>query len=488
MQRINKLTFIFSIIAISIFSASLVKKTFQNDTYFTIAVGNKILSEGIYTDETFTFHEGLKYENVRWIFDITIAKIYNLYGFLGIYVFVMIMSAIIGSTIFYILIKQNNSLFNSLILSLIVIYLSRGVLAARAQIISFLIFILEYYYIYMLLATNKKRYLILLVLLSVLLANVHASVYPLFYAFFLPYFAELILYKILKKDGIDNKIIIEKKDNIIVLFYTMIICILGGFITPIGFAPFINMFKTVGEVSTDIIAEMKPLDLYSSKGFIIYICTFIGIVGFSKIKANIVDCFYLLGFGLLSLSSIRSIYFFYLIGIFPISHVINEFFKNYSFKISTTKIQYYFLFAIVFILVICFSTSNFSNKLLEYYVSTKDYPVDASEYIKNNINISTMRLYNHFNNGSYLEFCGIPVFIDSRAEIYLNTFNDTNILEDWSISNESKKYKTIFDKYGITHALLYNESKIVDYISEDKEWEKIYQDDSFVIYEKNNNI
>lgn len=486
MQQINKLKLILCIIVISIFSASLVTKTFQNDTYFTIAVGNKILSEGIYTNETFTFHEGLKYENVRWIFDITIAKIYNLFDFLGIYIFIMIMAAIIGSTIFYILIKQINNIYISFIFSLIVMYLSRSVFAARAQIVSFFIFILEYYYIYRLLITNKKRYSILLVVLSILLANSHASVYPLFYVFFLPYFVEFILYKILKKDGVDSKIIIEKKDNIILLFYTMIICILGGFITPIGFAPFINMFKTVGEVSTDIIAEMKPLDLYTSIGFVLYLCIFMGIIGFSKTKVNIVDCFYLLGFGLLTLSSIRSIFFFYLISIFPICHVINDFFNNYSYKIIVSQFQNKCLFTIIFIIVICFSISNFSNKILEDYVSTKDYPVDAVKFIKNNINISTMRLYNHFNNGSYLEFNDIPVFIDSRAEIYLNTFNDTNILDDWNTANNSKKYSIIFNKYEITHALLYNENKIIDYISEDKEWQKIYQDDSFSIYERIN--
>ena len=161
MKQIKNIRFILSIIIVLIFSASLVEKTFQNDTFFTIAVGNKILSHGIYTDETFSIHEGLKYENVRWMFDITIATIYNVFGFLGIYIFTMIMTSIIGITIYYILIRQKNSIIISFLFTLMVMYLSRTVFAARAQIISFLIFILEYYYIYKLLISNKKIYSLL---------------------------------------------------------------------------------------------------------------------------------------------------------------------------------------------------------------------------------------------------------------------------------------------------------------------------------------
>ena len=283
----------------------------------------------------------------------------------------------------------------------------------------------------------------------------------------------------------DSKIIIEKKKNILSLFITMIICIIGGFITPIGLAPFVNMFKTVGEISSDIISEMKSLDIYTCLGFIIYISIFIGVVGFSKTKASIIDCFYLLGFGLLSLSSVRSLFFFYFIGIFIIARIVTDFIKNYSINVDFfKKSQINFYFYIIIIFVLCLSINNFSQSIFADYVSSKDYPVDAAEYIKKNIDVDSMRLYNHFNFGSYLELCGIPVFIDSRAEIYLSTFNDTNILEDWNISNGSKEYERIFDKYKITHALLYNQSQIVDYISENEKWKKVYQDDNFSIYER----
>ena len=217
-DRLKNIIYIFLII---VFSLSLVQKQFQNDTYFDIAVGEKILNQGIYVEEDFSFVEGLEYENVRWLFDITVAKLYNLFDFHGIYIFVNCITSLIGLSLFYILIKQKNSKLLSFLLVLFTMYLTRSMYIARAHIISFFIFIWEYYFIEKLLDTKQKRYIIILMILSILLANVHASVYPLFFVMFLPYLAEEICSKFKKIPQNENKIICENKNGIYILIITM---------------------------------------------------------------------------------------------------------------------------------------------------------------------------------------------------------------------------------------------------------------------------
>ena len=99
-----------------------------------------------------------------------------------------------------------------------------------------------------------------------------------------------------------------------------------------------------------------------------------------------------------------------------------------------------------------------------------------------------MKIYNHFDFGSYLELRKIPVFIDSRSEMYTKEFNEnTSILSDsYNISLGIENYKDIFDKYEITHALLYNRELISIYIKDDPNWKLIYQDDIFGLYERIN--
>ena len=51
------------------------------------------------------------------------------------------------------------------------------------------------------------------------------------------------------------------------------------------------------------------------------------------------------------------------------------------------------------------------------FVDESSYPVQACDYILENIDLENARFYNEYNYGSYMLFRGIPVFIDSRADL-----------------------------------------------------------------------
>ena len=106
-----------------------------------------------------------------------------------------------------------------------------------------------------------------------------------------------------------------------------------------------------------------------------------------------------------------------------------------------------------------------------------------------------MRIYNEYNYGSYLVFKGIPVFIDSRAELYTPQFNGVkkddktyegrDIFSDYlNISNIGTYYENKFEEYGITHVLLKKNTKLNIFISRDDNYKELYSDDYFVFYER----
>lgn len=103
------------------------------------------------------------------------------------------------------------------------------------------------------------------------------------------------------------------------------------------------------------------------------------------------------------------------------------------------------------------------------------------------LDIDNIRLFNEYNYGSYLLYRGIPVFIDSRADLYSPEFNgnDDIFMEFINTSSIGKYYGKTFEMYDITHVLVYKNSKIsmlIDKTDYDK-YNKIYSDDYFVIYE-----
>ena len=126
------------------------------------------------------------------------------------------------------------------------------------------------------------------------------------------------------------------------------------------------------------------------------------------------------------------------------------------------------------------------------YIDEKTYPVEMSEFIlqyfnDNNININDVRLYNEYNYGSYLLYKNIPVFIDSRADLYAPEFNNgRDIFMDFIKSSSLDIwFEDIFKKYDITHVILYKGSKTNMIIKKGKldGYKLLKEDDSFVFYE-----
>lgn len=474
------------ILLISIATCSVVEKEhIQSDTFFSIAVGNRIVEHGFEEEDQLVWHEGLRYIYLRWGFDVVVNAIYDSFGLDGIQVFVVTLSVLQMLLYYFILNKFTKNKVLSCIGTLLMIVPLKSEFAGRAQLISFLIFIIEYYCIEELMKTNKNRYFWILMILPLLLVNFHTSTYPLYFMFFLPYIAEFILSKFKLKHDEFSKIIIEKR-NIKKIIILIIFGIIFGFCSPSGSDAYRYVFSVMDAVSAEFISEMQPINIIDATCIAISICAFVGIIAFTKTKVRVVDCFLVLGITIMSLNTVRYSFFFYLIASISIIRLINDFFKDYKINLDFINPKVKMLFIVFSYIIIIFV--SFNNIILNYskdYITTEDYPVNACEYIKENIDISKMKIFNHFNFGGYLELVGIPVFLDARAEMYAEEFNDTTILTDWYLLTKGEDtYSRIFEKYGITHALIYNTETINVYLKEDENWKIIYQDDVFTLYEK----
>ena len=149
------------IIWIAIFALALVKKTFQNDTFYTIKIGELILKNGIDMLDHFSYHINLAYTYPHWLYDVFIYTIYKDFGYAGIYISTVILLIILLMMIFKtnLLTCKNNYLMAAI--SVIVGGLAiSGFATARAQLVSFIIFAIQIYFIEKFLKNGKKEYLI----------------------------------------------------------------------------------------------------------------------------------------------------------------------------------------------------------------------------------------------------------------------------------------------------------------------------------------
>ncbi len=164
---------ILAIVLIAIFCVALTPVTLQNDTYYTIKIGEHIAQSGIDMKDPFSWHEDLEYTYPHWLYDFITYFIYRAFGMTGIYITTCILSVILGITVYLVNKKlvKNNVL--SFVITIGVMYLIRGYIAARAQLVTFILFVLAIFFIEKFLENRKKRYAIGLIIIPILIANLH---------------------------------------------------------------------------------------------------------------------------------------------------------------------------------------------------------------------------------------------------------------------------------------------------------------------------
>ena len=99
----------------------------------------------------------------------------------------------------------------------------------------------------------------------------------------------------------------------------------------------------------------------------------------------------------------------------------------------------------------------------EKFIDESSYPVLACDFINQNIDIKNSRFYNEYNYGSYMIFRNIPVFIDSRADLYDPKFShkENDIFMDYiNTDNLNTFCEETFEKYQITHIITQNGSSL----------------------------
>lgn len=547
-KKKNRIKFhIIAIFFIIIFCISIAPKYLQNDTFYTIKVGEYISQNGIgnLRMDPFSWHE-LPYTFPHWLYDLIIYTIYSIGGMAGIYGSTMFFTAILGCSIYLTSNKISKNAPISLIITLVAMNLMKPYLAARAQLVTFSLMTLTIFLIEKYLEKPDKKHAALLILMSLAIVNLHMAVWPFFFVLFIPYIVEYFISKniitidlvlkikiklerIWKKDNYEKRILeLEEKikhneikrkeirehpykirvtinDNMKKLILVMIVCMFMGAITPTGMTtPYTYLYKTVTGNTMKVINEHLPLDLSLNMDFVAFFLFFNILLTFIDIKIDLKHLCYYLGILHLSLNARRQVSMFLVICTPILVKMIADIFERYAPELQDKLINFvnnFFAKVILSTAVILIAIVNFKPKINEAYYSNDDYPIYASQWIKENLDYKNIHLFNEYNYGSYLLYQGIPVMIDSRCDLYTPQYNTKTgnprdgqdiFMDVQNVATNSADYKEIFEKYGITHIITYSDSNLSKKLKNDSDYIKLYpltveeqqKDDRFLVYEK----
>ncbi len=530
---------------IIVFGIGIAPKALQNDTFYTVKIGEYISQNGISNlrEDPFSWNE-LPYVFPHWLYDFMMYGIYSIGGWDAIYVSTICFTCILGISMYFTSNKISKNAPVSAVVTLIAMRLMIPYIAARAQVVTFSLFVLELYLIEKYLEQAKTRYAVGLLLFSLLIANMHMAVWPFFFVLFIPYIAEYIISrdwitidliiklklfvqkhrknkdeeKIAKlEESIKHnqkrraelkenpyKIKVTRNDNTKKLILVMLLCMLMGLFTPTGLStPYTYLAKTCMGNTVKVINEHMPLSLRGNEEFTAFFVFFIVILTFIDIKIDLKHLLYYCGILYLALNARRQVSMFLVICTPILAQLIGQIFERYikngQEKLIDIVTNFYGK-AVLLAAILIISIQHFKSKMHQEYYTNDDYPIYAAEWMKNNLDLSTLKLFNEYNYGSYLLYQGIPVMIDSRADLYSPEFNSrTGRKEDGNdifmdvqnIATGDDDYRITFENYGINHIITYSDSRLCSKLKKNKNYKKIYpdafqeqQDKKFVIFEK----
>ena len=81
-------------------------------------------------------------------------------------------------------------------------------------------------------------------------------------------------------------------------------------------------------------------------------------------------------------------------------------------------------------------------------------------------------------------FNDIPVFIDSRCDLYLKEFNNKELDIFEYNANIFEDYEKTFDKFDVNYVLLKNDSDLFRLLSKDEYYIVDYKDEYFTLFNK----
>lgn len=438
-----------SYLLIPIFIGLLTSTATDGDIWFILNLGKYILNNGFPTIDPFSIHEGLNVVIQQWIPDIIFYKSFDILGKTGIYLIVNLLNIYIVFITYKLLMlvsdkKRNLSV---LITCIITIIYSLSFTIARPQMFSTSILITELYFLEKYFKTSNWKYLISLPILSILMINMHASMWLMLFCFWLTFFLNTFSYKI-------GKIISSKrnKKELLVFGILMLLC---GLVNPYGYKAMTYVLTSFGVFEiNEIVSEMNVPQIQDLLGLIIYVIIFsIYLIYWLFNKKNIDSrhFFLLLGTTYLSLSSYRGYLFFLIATIYPLSIYFNEKFyyikekeKNNFIRISIVLII--ILLIIPFLLVTKNKWIIFENPL--------ENGINYVKKLEGNKNGITM--YCAYGLCNYAEWLDLKLYIDSRAEIFLKANNKKKDIfkEYYNLQQGKLYYKDFIEKYNFDYLIV----------------------------------
>ena len=515
-----------------------VGNSINNDVWFLLNSGRYVETYGIPHVEPFTVHENLHFVMQQWLFALMLWKIYAAWGLSGLIVFQWAAGAVLLYVFFKLnyLVSRGNFDLSAIMTCFIGILFCAGFVCQRPWVASHLIFMLEIFLLEYYSHKQSKWLFALFPLLSVLLINLHAAMWPMLFVFLLPYLAEMVIGG---RIGFLGKCTVAWTWQKIILLAALMLA--AAFVNPYGIEAMTYTYYSYGIVE---------INRYINEMAVVSIRTWIGlpIVSMFAVTAvysrNKVPLHYILlsaGTALMSLLAIRSLFLYLLFGGLGVAYVYRNW-KGLDIRLSndvkSVRIRYGFMLALSFLSLVSLWQSreffhkcvlgqyeggifviaavglsmivalaaflgrkiisreggagmviaitalvvaamiSFKSKVPDEVIMSRAWD-DCVEILQQRGSSEELSVWTGYTEGGYLEFNGMRCYMDARAEVFIKQVNaQKDIFHEYMmLCNGRINYKEFMENYHFTHILVNNYEALYESLQDDDDYLLLYDSD-----------
>ena len=454
----------------------------DNDIWFLLNSGRYVLQNGIPYIEPFTMHQNMSFIMQQWLTAVIYWGAYAKLGVAGLLAIVFLVFACIISVV-YQLAKylSKGNFIASFLAAFLTALLLTPFLVSRPILFTLLILICELYLLERYIGEQKIGYLIPLPILSALLVNLHAAMWPVQFVLLIPYIIDSFRFKVLMLEG--------QGYNKRFFFPAILLMFAAGFANPYGIDAMTYLFRSYGYTEINQVNEMMPANINNVLGILIFATFFlIGAIYFLKKngKTRLRYALLTMGTAVLSLSSTRSFVLFVVCSMFPLAYWLKDI-KLPENKIKTTK-GTLALRAVLIVLVSLELIYAFYSRAVKIAQIEGEPPVSgAVHYLLASESPGDVVLYTGYDDGGYAEFMGFRPYIDPRAEVFVQKNNKTRDImkEYYLLQAGGLYYKELLDEYQFTHLIVSDYDILHTYLPYDSEYRLVYDDGDYFVYQHN---
>lgn len=459
----------------------LIRRVLDNDTWFLLNSGRYVMEHGIPHIEPFSIHENMEFVMQQWLTDVMFWNVYNRFGENGLYLIIFLCYGIIIFLMYKLTMKvSQENIFVSFIVTLLSSILVYTYMVARPTIFTLVIVMIELNLLEDYATYRNRNNLLLLPILSLLMINLHAALWPILFVIILPYVMDSFNLKIgpFDDDGYGSKY----------LFFSVLAMLAAAFVNPYGTDAMMYLIRSTGYPEMNNIVEIMPPSINNLSGVLIFLYITIVVFTYLLYRKGQTKVRYILltaGTIYMVLSSIRNITYFSICALFPIAFYLKEFSLKESFNNNKKRKKILRISLIVSIITIICITNFIMAKNKNTYTKYLDLN-NTIDYILNNEDISNIVVYTGFNDGAFVQFRGLSSYIDPRAEVYFEKHNKKEDIfnEYFDLQNGRVHYKKILDKYNFTHLIVSKNDILYAYLADDNDYDLIYSNEKYHLYKK----